>query len=367
MPKLFVLTCIAGLLAAQTPTQNPPQQSDASDKPIVVEHREVLVPVTVQDQSHNSVRDLTPYDFRLFDNGKAQKITQDMAQHPLSVVVVIQANNDVGMFLPKIVKQASALESLVVGSGGEVAVIAFDHRFQQLTGFTSDDAQIDAAFRKLCVEPASSRLCTAKTGSYTAQLNDAAMEGINLLKTRPPGRRRVMLLISENRDKGSSTKAREVLTEAEFNNVVMYSLDISQLLDALSSKAQPNRPDPRPPGAVFLGGGNTDTPTTQSQMNMGNWVPALKDIFLAAKGVFVHDPLDVFTQYTGGRECGFKDDKALERCVAQIGDELHSQYLLSYSPNNPSEGGFHQIRVEVLKPGLTVRTREGYWTAGKPE
>jgi len=362
MRKLFAMTCVAGLVAAQTPTQNPPPRNGSD---FSITNRTVLVPVTVQDYSHNSVSGLTPYDFRLFDNGKAQKITQDIAQHPLSVVVVIQANSDVEVALPKIVKQASLLESLVVGGDGEVAVLAFDHRIQTLTGFTSDNAQIDAAFRKLCRTGGVG--CEPKVGSSSARLDDAAMDGINLLKTRPPGRRRVLLLIAENRDKGSSTKPREVLTEAEFANVVMYSMDISQLLDALTSKAQANRPDPRPPGAVFLGGGNTDTPTTQAQMNMGNWVPALKDVFDAAKGVFVHDPLDIFTQYTGGRECGFKTDKALEKCVAQIGDELHSQYLLSYSPNNASEGGFHHIVVEVLKAGLVVRTREGYWTAAKPE
>jgi VWFA-related protein len=364
MRELLAVICTAGLLAAQAPPPNPPQQEGGPTFSSLT--RVVLVPVTVQDQGRNSVPGLTPYDFRLFDNNKPQKISEDLAQHPLSVVVVIQANNDVEKILPAIVKQASALEQLVLGGDGEVAILAFDHRIQTLTGFTSDESQIDAAFRKLCVDP-HSRSCTGKSGSYTAVLNDATLDAINLLKTRPAVRRRVVLQISENRDKGSSTKPREVLTEAEFSNVVMYSMDVSQLVAALTSTPQPNRPDPRPPGAVFLGGGNTSTPTTQSQNDMGNWVPALKDIFDAAKGVFVHDPLDIYTRYTGGRQCGFKNDKALANCVAQIGDELHSQYLLSYSPNNKDEGGFHHIVVEVLKPGLSIRTREGYWIAAKPE
>jgi VWFA-related protein len=359
--KLLVVTCIAGLLAAQTP---PAQPQGGSDISITV--RNVLVPVTVQDQAHNSVPGLTLYDFRLLDNGRQQKISQDMAQHPLSVVVVIQANIDVEKILAKIIRQSTAIEQLVVGSDGEVAVIAFDHRIQTLTGFTSDEAQIDAAFHKLCVDP-HARACIPRTGSYTAMLNDATLAAITMLRSRDSSRRRVLLQIAENRDKGSGSKPREVLTEAEFNNVVMYSMDVSQLVSALTSTPMPNRPDPRPPGAVFLGGGNTDTPTTQTQMNMGNWVPALKDIFDAAKGVFVKDPLDVYTRYTGGRQCGFKTDKQLESCVAQIGDELHSQYLLSYRPDDANEGGFHHITVEVMKPGLTVRTREGYWTAAKPE
>jgi VWFA-related protein len=360
MRKLFAIMCVAGLLAAQTPQQSPPQNppdQDAGGQPATFSSttHNVQVPVTVLDRSGNSVPSLTPYDFRLFDNGKPQKISEDLAQHPLSIVVVIQANSDVESVLPKIMKQASALETLVVGSDGEVAVLAFDHRVQTLTPFTSDETQIDAAFKKL------------RVGSWTAALNQATMEGINMLKNRPATRRRVLLQISENRDKGSSIHPREVLTEAEFANIVIYSLDISQFLDALTTKAQPNRPGPSQPGSVFLGPGATATPTTESQLNMGNWVPAFKDLFDAAKGVFVRDPLDVYTHYTGGRECGFKTEKALATCVAQIGDELHSQYLLSYSPNNMAEAGFHKVIVEVMKPGLTVRARDGYWAAAKTE
>jgi VWFA-related protein len=361
MRKLLVIVCVAGLLAAQSPA---PQDSSPNGPTISVTTHNVLVPVTVLDRGGNSVPGLTVYDFRLFDNTKSQAIAEDMAQHPLSVVVAIQANSDVEKILPTIVKQSSVLESLVLGSDGEVAVLAFDHKIQTLTGFTSDDAQIDTAFKKLCFTP---NPCVPKVGSYTAMLNNATLAGINMLKTRPFERRRVLLLISENRDKGSDIGAREVLTEAELNNVIIYSMNVSQLLAALTGSALPNRPDNRPPGSVFLGGGNVNTPTTESQMDMGNWVPALKDIFVAAKGVFVRDPLDVYTRYTGGRECGFKTEKSIGSCVAQIGNELHSQYLLSYAPTNLSEGGFHHIVVQVSKPGYEVRTREGYWIAAKPE
>jgi VWFA-related protein len=248
-------------------------------------------------------------------------------------------------------------QSLVIGEEGEMAVLMFDHRVQTLTGFTNDPAQIEAAFKKL------------KPGSYTAALNDATMQGINMLKTRPPTRRRVLVQIAENRDKGSTIKPREVLTEADFQNVYIYSVNISQLLTALTSKAQPNRPSmySLPPGAVPLPLGQINTATTESQMNMGNWVPALKDIFDAAKGLFVADPLDVYTRYTGGRQFSFKSLKTLERDIGQLGDELHSQYLLTYRPDNLDEGGYHHIVVQVMKPDLTVRTRDGYWMAAKPQ
>ena len=122
--------------------------------------------------------------------------------------------------------------------------------------------------------------------------------------------------------------------------------------------------DNRPPGAVHMPAGGVETPTTQSQQAMGNWVPLMKDIFLAAKGVLVANPLEVYTTYTGGRQYGFKTQKDLERAVSDLGEELHSQYLLTYTPTNQDEAGYHNIVVEVLRPGLKIRARDGYYWAG---
>jgi VWFA-related protein len=355
--RATVFICLSSLLAAQNPAAPPPQDpvKDAPESVIRESFKFVLAPVTVTNRNKDFVPGLTPYDFRLYDNGKLQKITEDIATHALSLVLVIQANADVEKILPSIQRTSSIFESLVLGDDGEMAVIGFDHRVQVLTDFTNDAGAIDGAFKKL------------RVGSYTAALNDATMKAINMLKSRPASRKRVVIQIAENRDKGSEIKPREVLTEADFANVSMYSVNVSQLIAALTSQAQPNRPNTLPPGAEHLPMGQVNTATTDSQMNMGNWVPALVDIFDAAKGVFMPDPLDIYTRYSGGHECGFKGDKGLARCVEQIGDELHSQYMLTYLPNNPEEGGYHHIVVEVAKPGLVVRTRDGYWVAAKPK
>ena len=361
MWKILLSTlCAASFLAAQAPPQDPPKTGLNDSEPIIRESfRYVLVPVTVTDRAGDIVNGLTPLDFVLTDNGKRQKITEDVATHPLSVVVAVQANADVEKMLPQIQKLSSVFESLVLGDNGELALVAFDHRFQELTGFTSDPAQIDAAFKKL------------KAGSYTSDLNDSAMQGIDMLRNRPPERRRVLVLISENRDKGSQIKPREVLNAAEFAQVVVYSVDISQLLSALTSQAQPNRPNPIPAYARQLPGGTIGTDTTDAQNQIGaagdNFIPALKDIFLAVKGVFVPDPLDIYTRYTGGREFSFKTQKTLEKDIAGLGEELHSQYFLTYLPNNAEEPGFHQIVVTVNRPNLKVRARDGYYFAGEAQ
>ena len=115
-------------------------------------------------------------------------------------------------------------------------------------------------------------------------------------------------------------------------------------------------------------GNYPSTPTTVEQNYYnGNYIPVFVDIFKAVKSVFVDDTLDVFTRFTGGREYSFIGERSLEKAVSGISDELHSQYLLSYSPNNQGEGGFHEIKVVVNRPNMEVRTRPGYWVAARPE
>ena len=143
---------------------------------------------------------------------------------------------------------------------------------------------------------------------------------------------------------------------------------LRSILAAITDKGMPPRPPSIPPEAQHLPGGYSATPTTIDQnYYMGNYIPVFVDIFKAVKSVFVDDTLDVFTRFTGGREYSFVGERSLEKAISGISDELHSQYLLSYSPNNPGEGGFHEIKVIVNRPNLEVRTRPGYWVAARPE
>ena len=332
----------------------PPSQDVATFTDTV---RIVMAAVTVTDRNGEIVSGLMPQDFQLLDNGKRQKITEDVTSHPISLAIVVQANATVEKVIPQIQRLGSLLQAQVLGDDGEAVVMSFDHRIQTLSDFTSDADKITAALKKI------------KPGSSTARLNDATIEAVALLKRRPASRRRVILLVAESRDQGSQLRAREVLNAAEFANTVIYSVNISHLLAAATASIPATRSvlDNRPPGAVHLPAGMVETPTTQSQMAVGNWAPVIKEIFLATKAIFVSNPLEVYTTYSGGREFNFKTQRQLDEAVSRIGSELHTQYLLTYTPNNQNEAGFHNIVVRVARPDLTVRTRDGYYLAGTPE
>ena len=52
----------------------------------------------------------------------------------------------------------------------------------------------------------------------------------------------------------------------------------------------------------------------------------------------------------------------LEQSIHDIGEEVHSQYILTFSPLPGQPGLFHKITVQVKgRPDLKVKTREGYW------
>ncbi len=297
---------------------------------------------------------LTALDFQLLDNDIPQTITEDVTTHPISLVVAVQASANMEQLLPNIRKIGSMFNPYVLGEDGEVAVLAFDHRIQTMTGFTSDPDKISDAFKKI------------KSGSGTSHLNDAAISAVNLLRARPKNRRRILILIAETRDYGSAVNVRDVLTAAEFADIVVYPIEVSHLLTSLTSKAEPPRPNPIPPDARQLSGGVIGTLTTDAQQNMGDYTPGFKEIFIAAKAILISNPQEVYAKFTGGHEYSYKTQKGLEQAVAEIGNQVHSQYLLTYAPTNRTEGGYHEIAVRVLRDGLTVSTRRGYWRAPRP-
>ncbi|MBC7926051.1 MAG: VWA domain-containing protein [Bryobacteraceae bacterium] len=324
---------------------------------IVTPVTNVLAPTTVIDRDGTFVQGLKASDFRLYDNDKLQNIKVDESVAPISLVIAVQSDYKVEAVLPRIRKLGTMLSALVAGENGEMAVIGFDHRIQNLTeGFTSDADKVNEGLNKL------------RAGSSNSALTDAVVASTRMLNTRPRDRRKILLLVAESVDRGSTMKAREALSNLEISNVIVYSLNVSRLYTALTTKPAYPRPDPVPPGARHVPAGGSNTPT-EAARNMGSqgygadFAPLLKEVYLTGKNLFIADPIDLFTKYSGGKEFPFVSQKDLERAVQKVSSELHNQYLLTYSPNNKEEGGYHKLRVEVLRGNVQVTTRPGYWLA----
>jgi len=285
--------------------------------------RLVIAPTSVTDQHGRFINGLSAPDFTLYDNDVPQQIHEDADFLPISLAVAIQNNNAMEGVLPQIHQLGPLLGALVVGEGGEAAILTFNQKVELVQDFTGDLGRLTQALKHV------------DTLYSKSHLIDATLQSIRLLNARPPERRRILLLISETRDQGSESQLRDAVAEAEVNNILIYSMNISRAHAA---------------GQIFPGGLSLDP------------MALIKEIYGGIKTVIVENPLSVLTRYTGGLQYGFFKQHALEEAVTKIGEEIHGQYQLSYTPSNIQEQGYHKIRVEMDRPEFTVRSRPGYYS-----
>jgi VWFA-related protein len=359
MFRPIVLTLLCGVAMAQTTQQQPQPQEDATQTPtkFVGGVEVVQAPVLVFDRDGNYVDGLQPYQFHLFDNGKEQNINVDVTYIPISLVICLQANAHVESILPQVKKVGGLIAPLLIGDQGEAAVIAFDSRVRTLQDFTSDSDKITKAVKGLTA------------GSYASRMIDAVAEATRMLKTRKSNRRRIILYIGETRDVSSETSLREALLGVTYANVMFYPVDMSRLLSTLAAKPDPGRQDLRPPAMHPMPSAVPATPTTVAQMygigggGRAEFIPMFVEIFKDVKAIFKDNPVEAFTKGTGGTEYSFFRQRGLEEAIQRIGAELHSQYFVSYTPNNKDEGGFHTLEVTVGP--YRTQTRPGYWLGTK--
>ena len=144
--------------------------------------RLVTAPTLVYFPDGRLAPDLHSTDFRLYDNGRPQKIAVEPASAPLSVALAVQTNLDVRAYVPFIARVGSVVETLLAGEDGETALVAYDSQVRTLKPFATGD--LAAELHKLT------------TGGIRARAVDAGMQALRLLEDRPPARSRVLVFIS---------------------------------------------------------------------------------------------------------------------------------------------------------------------------
>jgi VWFA-related protein len=300
----------------------------AQDQAIKTNVHLVLVPTTVTDKKGMLIDGLHEDDFVVTDDGGRQKIhmdTSDTVLSPVSLVVLVQASGISEPALARIRLVGAMIQPVVIGQRGQAAVIAYDTDVQTYQEFTSDAGKIRAAFENIVAH-------TIKR----AKMIDAVIEGMKMLETRPENYRRIMIVMGESRDRGSRHKLAEAIEMAQRASVVIYSITYSAQGEAWSSSSE-NAP-PMPGDADYLG--------------------ALGELARMGKT----NDATAFAKATGGRHLSFLKLGSLEAVVSRTGEEIHSQYLLSFAPQESKNAGLHHIEVRVPKfPDAVVRARPGYW------
>jgi Ca-activated chloride channel family protein len=152
------------------------------------------------------------------------------------------------------------------------------------------------------------------------RLYDCADEAITALEKRPE-KRKAILLISDGWDTTSHKASFDsVMKKSLARGITIYSIDLVE--DSLRQGSGQ--------GVLGLRRG-------QSEM---------KEFAMQTGGRYLHTP---------------QGDK-LEEAFTGIVDELRNQYTLTYySTNKKRDGRWRKLSVGISRPGLTTRTRRGYW------
>jgi len=368
---LTLLAVLAGaaLVYAQAPTGpiTPQPGTPVQQAPPKIVTRVSLVntPVTVRDASGHMVHSLDAMDFQVTDNGVPQQITHfDLGGDPLSVVFLVETSSRIAPLLPQINKAGIVLAVTVMGTDGEAAVVGFNDSVDKLQDFTTNQDAIEKMFTKLN---------TVTSGS---KLFDAMAIGVEMLSGRPmptadtPGRRRIMLILSEATDAGSETKLGAVLRQAQLANVTIYSVGLSTTMAELKAPPKDTTPQVTPPGtfgrAPFPG--SVQTPGSEGALyGSGDLMAVAVWAVQHIKNKITDHALELAATATGGQHIATFKNHSIENAIDEIGGELHSQYSVSYIPTGTNETGYHEIKVTVKKEGLKARARPGYYLAAGPE
>lgn len=287
----------------------------------------VVASVTVTDRAGKPVDGLNEADFELLDDGRPRKFDADVTVQAVALVVAVQTSANAAAALTKVNRVGAMIEPLITGARGEAALVGFDDEVRVLAPFARDTSTLIAAAKALAPRGVGSRMV------------DAVDRSLAMLRDGPKDRRRVILLVGETRDRSSESSLSDVVTRAQRDNVSIYAVTFSPFLSQMSVKPHEAKPSGPP-------------------MN-------LLAIFTELARTGKENAAEALTRYTGGRLLSFVRQNALESAIAAIGEELHSQYILSFAPAADAKPEFHRIDVRVRgRSDVGVRTRPGYWLGG---
>jgi len=326
------LICWFGVTLAQTP-------------PFRVQTQIVQVPVSVTDKNGHRIEALAPGDFVLLDDGVRQEVTVDdyVGFDPISLVIAVQTSGISTPALATIRRIGGLIQPLVSGERGAVAVVTFDRRVTWFQGFTSDDDRIRAALSSLRPDK----------DLQDARMLDAISVVAGHMQKRPG--RKLLLLISESRDRGSETTIEQAIEILERENIEVFAAPYSAYATSLIAKPK-DLPDLSAPPEL------PDDPT-----EIPNPPPAINfmSIFSELARLGKTNSLQALTRATGGSEHSFVRKHGIENAIEKLGTAVHNQYILSFPQRASAAPGIHQIEVGV--PGradVELRWRHAYWAEG---
>ncbi|MGD0482615.1 MAG: VWA domain-containing protein [Terracidiphilus sp.] len=327
----MVLAQMAPACAQQLPPVEPPQPMPVPQGEVAnlrVTTTEVLVPTLVEKRGGGIVYGLKAGDFVLEDNGVPQKIRvqEEMDTAPVALVVAVEQGGASVLEFDKLAKMGPLLDVFLTDPRSQAALVGFDSVPHLIEDYTHNGDQINSDLEHL--EP----------GDGGAAILDTVNYAVSLLEMQPKDFRRVLLLISEERDHGSKhTKPAQLIQRIGESDVLVLSVSFSPALAELGHDVKDSSPD-------------------QATMSM------VSTLVMAIKA-FKKNIAKEVAQMSGGEYTTFVGDKRFEARVMSAAKDARNRYLITFSPTDLTPG-LHTIRVRMTQDyGARVVARANYWLA----
>jgi VWFA-related protein len=289
---------------------------------------------------------LDPSDLLLYDNNVLRPIQADLAVSPISLVVALETSASSKAVLDKLGGSGILFSELLAADRGETALITFSDDVSERVGFTADPDDLTHELQRIRPE-----------GKGAAVL-DGLSKALDMLAHRPPGRRLMVLMISESRDRSSKTKLQEVVQRVQRLNAAVFWLTYSTTMAQYTDRKVTAIGDVEVPKEKGKDKVKDATPIPPDSPPM-NLLAPFTELAHLNKPVLA----DLFPRLTGAVAHNFLTKGALESALHDMGEEIHRQYILTFPPAPGAPGQFHTIRIDVKgRPDLKVKTREGYWS-----
>ncbi|MDE3061660.1 MAG: VWA domain-containing protein [Acidobacteriota bacterium] len=263
----------------------------------------VNVFVNVTDQNGAIVGGLSRDDFALFEDGRPQKISlfERQSEVPLNITLAIDTSDSVYKDRALEHDAGKRFALALLRPQDQMSVIEFATFVTERTSFTNNLKQIDHGLDSL------------RGGDSTA-LYDAIYLASQRLGQKQG--RKILVLVSDGGDTAKSTTYPQALEQALRNEVMIYSI--------------------------------IDVPIEAS----------------AGRDIGGEHALITLAEQTGGKSF-YADQGGLDQAFKKVSDDLRTQYLLGYYPQNQVPGSdFHRIRVTIPRAALgqySISSRTGYY------
>ena len=311
----------------------------------------VSVPVSVKDSSGHMVPGLTVKDFTVLEDDVPQRISFFTSDpFPLSAAIVL----DLGMPESTFAKVKNTLSALIgaFGQYDEVSIYTYTNTVLKVQDFSAVNDTVSNSVKRLKERKASEGGGVPVTSGPMAQnnptinghpidpgspmtnrvgqpdvrppsrvLNDAILEAALDLSHRPRDRRKILFVVSDGRESGSSASYAEVLKVLLTRQISVYAIGVGTA--AIPGYSQLDR--------IHIPG-----------TGYGNLLPK-------------------YASATGGQVYSEFTQDAIEQAYARVTEEARNQYTIGYTTRATPSSSHRTIEVRVDRPGLKVYAREGYY------